>query len=240
MLDFHVYPCQLGELKFSDGNRLMGFGDSPDWSELQTIGDLSRELKKLGYKDIDEAKFWPMSTTISVTDEDPKRHHLLKDEAFTCGLAKYQNNEYAKGLNIWLCVEKEVFRDLLQARLDIFNGATFDISIRGLDDDDGHFSGTWDLDDKSDCGEGQSRVVTRFSFERETRHFPRDIQAERAISERANNIQQIEKIRSLMTEVLAIQNGTVDGPLHKLLRLNLLAASVIVAIGILALARLYF
>ena len=243
-LEFDVFPSELGELKFSDGSRLMGCDLSENLGEPLTIGLLSKKLRGLGYEDIDENRFRPLSVTVSVTDDDWKAVEFLKGEEFACGYARYQNDDYAHGLQFWVSVTKEVFRDLLQVRLNLPGRMTLDLGVRGLADQDrcdpDSLDAIWDLADKSDCGEGYYRVVTGFSLGRETRHFFNDPQTERVEAARAEDKREMEKLRSLLTDIVAIENGTVDGAVPKLLRLNLLASSVIAVLGIFALVRLFF
>ncbi|MBX9897672.1 MAG: hypothetical protein K2Y17_07190 [Qipengyuania sp.] len=244
-LSFDVLPCGFGELKFSDGNRLVGCNLPETWHEPLTIGLLCQKLKEIGYKDIDEKTFWPLKTTVTVTDQDWKSVNFLNSEEFACGFADYRNDEYAVGLYIWLSVNTDAFRDLLHLRLDSPSRMFFDIGIRGLEDEDrvytpNSLAGTWNLNDDSDCGKGELRVVTDFSVERKTSYFPRDPQSERLHAEKVEDRKEIEKLRSPLADLVAIEKGAVDGVVANLLRLNLLAISALVVIGILSLAQLYF
>lgn len=238
-LTFFVFPSKDEQLQFSDGSRLMGCDLSENLGKPLTMGVLAKKLKSRGYEHIDENKFSPLSVTVSVTDDDWKAIDFLKDEEFACGFARYQNNNYAHNLQIWLSVEKDVFRDMLQVRLDMANRMTIDIQLRGLGDPNSSWP-TWDLGDDSDCGKGGLRVVTSFSLGSETQHFVTDDQTELVEEVRSENKRDIEKIRSLLADIVAIGNGSIEGAVPKLLRLNLLATSVLAVSGLFALIRLYF
>lgn len=241
-LSFSVFPCRHGELKFSDGNRLVARDLSEKWGEPLTVSDL---YGKSLYGDpdvLEDGGKWPVSTNITVSTEDRKEVNFLKDEEFSCGYAIYSPD---RGLSIWLSVSTDVFNDLLQVRSDLPALMFFDIKIRGLADmgydyDPKWLHGTWDLEDKSDCGSGECRVVTDFTVEREAPFFPRNLQIERLDAERLENKKVIDQFRSLLAELVAIEKGAVDGATTTLLRLILLAVSAIVVIGILALVMLYF
>lgn len=204
VLEFCVFPCHREELKFSDGSRLMGCDLTENWGEPLTIGTLSQKLKRLGYENIDEDRFVPLDTTVLVTDQDWRTAaaflkdkgivQFLKDEEFACGYAQYRNDDSAYGLHFWLSVEKDVFRDLLLSKFDLCDRMTFHIDIRGLT----QIGQTWDLDDQSDCGDGNYRVVTGFSLRRSVQHYSRDPQISCAEIARAEDRKEIGKVRSLL------------------------------------------
>jgi len=245
MLSFSVFPCRRGELKFSDGNRLVARDLSEKWGESLTLGDL---YGKTSYGDPDvlnDGGKTPIPTRIIVSTEDWKNISFLKEEEFACGYALYRSDEYESEISIWISVDSEVFRDLLQVRSDLPAEMFFDIDIRGLEDlgygyDPNRLEGTWDLGDKSDCGRGECRVVTGFTVEREAPYFPRNRQSERLDAERIEDKKAIDQLRSLLADLVAIERGTLDGATTTLLRLILLAVSTTVVIGILALVLLHF
>lgn len=241
-LGFNVFPCGLGELKFSDGNRLMGCKLPEDRSEPVTIGSLADGLKKLGHRDIDDKKFLPLPVTVTVTDADWKTGRFANEE-YGCGHASYRNDDYRLGLDFWLSVGNEVFRDLLCCRLDEGGHIIFDIDVRGISeqdrmDSDG-LSGIWDLNDVSDCGEPNCRIISKFSLEREIPYFndPQISLRKDTISERK---QETEKLLSLIADIPSDQIGNLRGIIPRLLRLILLALSALTLLALLALVHLYF
>lgn len=251
-LSFGVLPCGTGELEFSDGSRLLGCGDlSQEWGSPLDFGILRRKFKELGHQGIDE-KFWPLSTTILITKygefTDYKKKQFGKrnkyrgstEELFK-GYASYHSDDLTgKNLRLILIVDDEIFDDLLLIRLDSPAEIFFDVDILGLEDDRFGAWSRWDLDDTSDCGDGNIRVIHDFSIERLTSYFPDDRHYDRRQKERREVNDEFAKLRSLVGDLVAIETGRVDGAVANLLRLNLFALSTIVIIGILALLALYF
>lgn len=238
-LSFYAFPYDLGELKFSDGNRLLGCDLSEMWGRPLTVGDLTSKLKRLGYKNIDNDKFWPMCATIVVTSNQSELEYIKKKNDFgdseisICGYASYHSSA---NLTLTLIVDQETISDLLMARVDMPETMFFNVNIFGLDD----LNSLWDLEDDSHCGDAKYRLIGNFGIERVTPFFPDDRHYDRRQKERQEDKEELTKLRSTVGDLVAIETGRMDGAVAKLLRLNLLAVSAIVVIGILALVSLYF
>lgn len=165
-LSFEVLPCASGELKFSDGSRLLARDLSEMWGAPVTRSQLFGE----------DFRKWPVTTSIVITSEDLGKKAFLKDEEYCCGFAYFRSHKDEKELIIYISVEAKVFEDFLRVRSDLPAETHFDIEIRGLKDespvyDANHLQGTWYLDDISDCGYGDHRIVTGFYLERVTPFF---------------------------------------------------------------------
>lgn len=239
-MSFDALPCKSGELKFSDGNRLVANDLSKNWDRPLNMGELYGDAFTDGGK-------WPLGSTITIVTHDPRKNDILKDEEFACGYAQYDLGEHGsagKGLIIYIYVDPKVFAELLQARLDVPTQMFFDVDIRGLKDqgyhhDQNYLQGTWDLDDKSDCGRGDCRVVISFNIERIVPYGPRNRQIELLGRHRAEELEESAKLYSGVSELLAIEKGYSSGAVQTLLQLNLAAMVIIIIIGILALISLY-
>ncbi len=243
-LRYSVFPCGRGELKFSDGNRLVARDLSEKWGRPLTIGDLFGEAPS--YDDVlNDGGKWPLDAEVMISTEKCSEISFLKSEDSACGYANYCSDESSKGLFIWLSVNETAFADLLQVRSDLPEKMYFDIDIPGLKDlpyvnDENWLQGSWDLDDKSDCGDGNFRVVTGFSLERHSSFFPAARYYDVRQMERTEDRQAIEKLRSAISNLVAMKDGSVDGVEARLMRLNLFAVTALVGIGTMALIPLYF
>lgn len=177
-LSFNAIPCGVGELQFSDGTRLMGYGDTPyEWGNPRpTIGALFEKLKNIGYKGIEKSELWDLSTPIQLIPESysidtiknrfrmNNKYFGDADELFR-GVAIYRNDEYSKSLAFVLIINNELFERFLVLRFDTPSEMFIDIDMLGLENSDYNW-GKWNINDTSDCGDGKMRVINGFNIER--------------------------------------------------------------------------
>lgn len=254
-LSFFVFPYKRGELKFSDGNRLVARDLTEKLGGSLTIGDMYGKTRRDDHDVLNDGGKHPLGVEVIVNDADISEYQyhdkesgfvsFLKGKEWACGYAEYTSDKYEESLRIYVSVESGVLAGLLRAIPDTPSEMFLDVEIRGLEDEPrvywpGDFEGTWNLDDASDCGRGDYRVVSDFKFERITSNFPISFESEQLQRERVvEDRQMLAKLNANLATLVAIENDGAN-TVEKLLLLNLFAVLAIAAIGILALvARLF-
>ena len=224
-INFSVFPCPYGELNFSDGNRIVGGDIYRKWGEPLTYGDIQEAIGENGDPLANEKKS-PASVDISISKRGSEPEWIKSDE-FAKGVAIFfkdslGNNDARLGVELY--VEAGYFEEVLRLCTSRPTQTYFDVDIRGIGDrayhrEDGP-DGTWDLNDVSDCGKGNCRIVTDFSFSRQTSYFPDGNKEARRQKERLENEGVQKRLQSTIHELVAIGNGQTVGPVEHVLRWN--------------------